>query len=146
MSYYLLRPEVAGELGENSKVVYEGGRMKAVLHLEYVFTGWLGDELLTTHPCFIVTESLQRDIVSNNLKGVRFREIKMSFSEEFFETCKDTEFPCFVELICESSYEENAHCLQNDFYYNRYKELIVSEKTLEVINRHKVDMCNIEEV
>ena len=146
MSYYLLKPEVAGELGEQSKIVYEGGRIKDVLHLEYFFVAWFGNELLTAHPCFIVTDSLQRDIISNNLKGARFREITMTFSEDFFNAHTGTEFPYFIELICENSYEEDNNYLQNDFYYNKYKELIVSKKALDIIKQHIIDMCDIEEV
>ena len=72
MNYYLLNPEVAGELGDGSELVYEGGKIKEVVFLEYNFMGWRGDELLSTHPCFIVTESLQNDIILNNLTGVKF--------------------------------------------------------------------------
>ena len=70
----------------------------------------------------------------------------MTFSEDFFNAHTDTEFPYFIELICENSYEEDNNYLQNDFYYNKYKELIVSKKALDVIKQHIIDMCDIEEV
>lgn len=31
MNYYLLEPEVAGELGDGSELVYEGGEIKELL-------------------------------------------------------------------------------------------------------------------
>ena len=32
----------------------------------------------------------------------------------------------------------------DDFYLNKYKEIIVSEKALGVLKQHKIDMCIIE--
>ena len=144
MKYYLLYPEVAGELGDGSQLVYENGKIKDVTFLEYNFMGWQGDELLSTHPCFIVTESLQIDIISNNLTGVEFNDIAMTFSDEFYDMCGDIKIPQFVQIICNALYEDNADHLQYDFYYNKYKELIVSEKALTVLKQHKIDMCIIE--
>jgi len=40
MNYYLLYPEVSGELGDGSEVVYEDGKIKEVIFLEYNFMGW----------------------------------------------------------------------------------------------------------
>ena len=144
MNYYLLNPEVAGELGDGSELVYEGGKIKEVVFLEYNFMGWQGDELLSTHPCFIVTESLQNDIILNGLTGVIFNNIAMTFSDEFYDICGDIQVPKFVQIICNDLYEDNVENLQNDFYYNKYKEIIVSEKALGVLKQHKIDMCIIE--
>jgi len=52
--------------------------------------------------------------------------------------------PKFVQIICNTSYEDNVDNLQYDFYYNKYKEIIVSERGLTVIKQHKIDMCIIE--
>ena len=43
MKYYLLKPEIAGELGDSSEIIYESGKIKEVKFLEFVFNGWLGD-------------------------------------------------------------------------------------------------------
>lgn len=145
MKYYLLQPEVAGEIGDGSKFVYEDGKIKEVLFLEYNFMGWQGDELLTTTPCFIVTECLQKDILSNGLTGVTLKNIAMTFSDEFYEICGELEVPKFVQLICKDFYERNAEHLQNDFYLNQYDDMIVSEKALGVLKQHKLDMCDVEE-
>ncbi|MDY5701395.1 MAG: hypothetical protein SPK68_09915 [Lachnospiraceae bacterium] len=50
--------------------------IKKIIFLEYLFSDWLGDELLSTHPCHIVTENLKKDISANNLTGVQFQKIK----------------------------------------------------------------------
>lgn len=144
MNYYLLNPEIAGELGDGSELVYESGKIKEVVFLEYNFMGWQGDELLSTHPCFIVTESLQNDIISNGLTGVKFRDIAMTFSDEFYDICGNIKVPRFVQIICNDLYEDNSENLHNDFYVNKYKEIIVSEKALSVLKQHKINVCAIE--
>ena len=144
MNYYLLNPEVAGEIGDRSELVYEDGKIKEVTFLEYNFTGWQGDELLSTHPCFIVTESLQNDIILNSLTGIKFKDIAMTFSDEFYDICGNVKIPKFVQIICNTSHEDNVNNLQYDFYHNKYKEIVVSERALNVLKQHKIDMCVIE--
>lgn len=146
MNYYLLNPEVAGEIGNKSELVYEWGKIKDVIFLEYNFMGWQGDELLTTHPCFIVTESLQNDIISNELTGIKFKQIAMTFSDEFYDIYGDMEVPKFVQIICDDLYEDNIGSLLNDFYFNKYKEIVVSERALNILKQHKLDMCIIEAI
>lgn len=144
MNYYLLYPEIAGELGEASEVIYESGRIREVTFLEYNFMGWQGDELLSTHPCFIVTNSLKNDIKSNEFSGVFFKRIKMTFSDEFYDLSGNLEVPQFVEMVCEFSYEENLDNLQHDFYFNEYKELVVSERALTILKQHKMNCCVVQ--
>ena len=35
MKFYKLEPEVAGEIGESSKIEYENGKIKKIIFLEY---------------------------------------------------------------------------------------------------------------
>lgn len=144
MNYYLLNPEIAGELGDNSIIEYENGKIKEVLFLEYTFMGWQGDELLSTHPCFIVTKNLQEDIIVSGLSGVVFKEIAVSFSEDFYEIYPNIKLPPFVQIVCQESCENSYDNLQYDFYYNKYKDIIVSERALDVLQKHKMDMCIIK--
>ena len=48
--YFVLKPEVAGELGEAS-IVDTSHWPPIVENLEYHFQGWLGDVLLASFPC-----------------------------------------------------------------------------------------------
>lgn len=146
MRYYKLEPEVAGEIGKKSKLIHEEGRVKEVVSLEYEFHGWLGDELLTATPCFIITRKLKNDIIKNNLTGFQMEKIKISFSQEYLELGGSIFLPKFVRLRPLESYEENRKHLIKDFYYNAYKDLVVSERALNVIRVHKLDSCIIEEL
>lgn len=146
MQYYLLEPEVAGGIGDMSEITYKDGMIDEVKFLHYEFDGWLGDELLTTTPCFIVTESLMGDIISSGLEGAEFKTIHMSLSEEFLDLYGKMEIPKFVEIKCKFVYEENMDNLTSDFYINKCKDIIVSEKALNILRNHKLDFCKVKKL
>ncbi len=146
MKYYELEPEVAGGMGDMTEIVYEGYKMKEVTFLHYEFFGWLGDELLTTNRCFIVSDSLMNDIISSGLEGVEFRNIKMSFSMEYFSLFEKETVPRFVEFKCKFVYEENINNVSCDFYLSKYGKMIVSEKALSVLKQHQLDICKIKPI
>ena len=70
----------------------------------------------------------------------------MSFSEEFDSAYEKTTIPPFMEIKCKFVYEENIDKLTCDFYRTKYDELIVSEKALNVLRRHKFDFCKIKKI
>jgi hypothetical protein len=57
LPFYLLKPEV-------------------VTHLHYEFEGWLGDDLLTTFPEFIVTERLAAALEASKPTGLRLAGVE----------------------------------------------------------------------
>lgn len=146
MRFYKLEPEIAGEIGDNSIIQYENGKISKIKYLEFRFTDWLGDELISTHPCYIITENLKEEILLNKLRGIQFQNILISFSDEFFELNDSTVIPNFVQIICENKYEEKNDVIIQDFYVNEYKELIVSENALNVFQNHTLNNCVIQEL
>jgi hypothetical protein len=83
MSFHLLRPEVAGGWGPNIQA-HRQTHPPVVTHLHYEFEGWLGDDLLTTFPEFIVTERLARALEQSGLTG--FGLASMETSHDFGRT------------------------------------------------------------
>ena len=75
--FYYLEPEVAGGFGEDT-VVSAASHPPVVTRLEYKFEGWLGDEILETFPCFIVTEAVASEITKLNLTGFSLDSVKVS--------------------------------------------------------------------
>lgn len=57
--FCFLEPEVAGGIGPNSELHCDDGKL-VVTRLNYEFDGWLGDALLETTPCFIVTNDARQ--------------------------------------------------------------------------------------
>ena len=99
MKMYLLEPEVSGGIGNNSILEYENGRIKKAVHLDYEFEGWLGDDLITTSPFFIITESLAEEFQANDISGYDFEDLEISFCDYFMEMFPNNVLPNFKILV-----------------------------------------------
>lgn len=71
MKLYMIEPEVAGEIGEQT--VYENyvdiiarGERARIAYLHFVFMGWLGDDILEVTPCFLVSDKLKKRLKKVN--------------------------------------------------------------------------------
>ncbi|MBW9154748.1 hypothetical protein [Clostridium estertheticum] len=147
MDMFRLEPEVAGEIGENSRIRYERGMIKEVEFLHYEFTGWLGDEILTSHPCFIVSENIVEDILRSKLRGYRFEDIEISTSDEFKEMFPNRYIPNFKRLIPLGKVvvrdEKIFQSSEDDFCLEDDVELVVSYNALEILKKSNIDNCEI---
>jgi len=72
-----IRPEVAGGFGKETKLDTKV-HPPIVYQLHYEFQGWLRNDILTTFPCFIVTENLKESILKTGLSGVIFDDVKIT--------------------------------------------------------------------
>jgi len=66
--FYYVEPETAGGLGDGT-VMDTAVTPPYVSVLEYEFSGWMGDELLESFPCFVVTLNLARALKQNQFTG-----------------------------------------------------------------------------
>ena len=82
--FYKLEPEVSGEMGGNTELDVSTHPPK-VSKLHYHLDFWLGDDLLETFPCFLVTDKLRAVIEEMKATGAAFGEVEVSFGEEFRE-------------------------------------------------------------
>jgi hypothetical protein len=138
MSYYLLEPEVAGELGDDT-VMDTSVHPPVVSRLQYVILGWLGDELLESTPCFIVTEHLAGLISAAGLSGYRFAEVDVVLSEDDEELMEGpTELPKWQWLQLTGRPEVD------DFGASANGSLVVSERALGVLRQGTLEHCDIE--
>ncbi|MDR3668690.1 MAG: hypothetical protein P4L35_17755 [Ignavibacteriaceae bacterium] len=85
-----IKPEVAGGFGEEVKLDVTARPLK-VYELHYEFKEWACNDILTTFPCFIVTERLKEAILKADGTGVVFDYGKINTSYEFRQL-----FPKFV--------------------------------------------------
>jgi hypothetical protein len=106
-----------------------------VAHLHYEFQGWLGDELLESFPCFIASASLAASLESAGLSGYSLAPLEVSTSEEFEDMQPGTELPDFVWLKVQGT------AGIQDFGLSPEHLLVVSERTLAVLQRHRVANC-----
>ncbi len=149
MMLYLLEPEVAGGKGENTE--YDKGMN--VIHLEYEFYGWLGDELIEATPCFVVTDILARDIQASDLTGYQMRDIEISLNEQFYDINPQAKTPPFgMQLIPTGSVfvDKGNTGFKNwsgdDFCFSNTRYLVVSEHALSVLKKHQINYCEITEL
>lgn len=155
LKLYELEPEVAGGFGENTVVSnYDAVRSKqeraVIAHLHYEFSGWLGDDILETTPCFIITESLACSIQKSDLKGYILDDVETSVTEEFKELYPEKVLPKFWRIIPQGTVEVNDKIFRNwsghDFCLSQKSVLVVSEKALAVLEKNKFDYCDVTEL
>lgn len=94
MKYWVLEPEVAGGLGWDC-IIDSKVHPPIVERLHYVFDDWLGDEILATFPCFIVTSNVRGIIESSGSSGAVFDFAKVSRSTLFRELNPRPSLPQF---------------------------------------------------
>lgn len=126
MKYFYVEPEVAGGLGQNT-VINRNVHPPIVSKLHYHFDGWLGNLLLESFPCFIVTESARQKIQSAGFTGIEFDQVEITKSEQFQELYPNRQLPEFVWL------KVNGKPGQHDFGIAPDARLVVSERALKVL-------------
>jgi len=136
--YHIVEPEVAGGWGKNTEFTRTPGQPVIVHKLHYQFDGWLGDELLETTPCYIVTERLAAEIERAKLTGVSFDAVETSKSEQFDELYPDRELPKFMWL------KVGGTAGQDDFGVTPDLQLIVSDAALAVLENVGISHALVE--
>ena len=128
-AYYVIEPEVAGGWGKNTIFTRTPGTPTTVHKLHFEFAGWLGDELLESTPCYIVTERLANEIQREALTGARFDDVEVTTSDQFRELSPKQLLPNFRWLKIEG---KPAH---DDFGITSDLRLVVSEGALQLLKR-----------
>src|SRR5208337_4118808 len=100
-----------------------------VHRLHYEFDGWLGDELLESSACYIVTERMAHEIERSQLTGAQFDEAEVTTSEQFRDIYPDRQLPKFVWLRAAGKPG------QDDFVLGPDLRLVVSERALKLLKR-----------
>jgi hypothetical protein len=129
MRFYRVEAEVAGGWGKNTVFARVPGKPTVIHKLHYQFDGWLGDELLESTPCYIVTERLSCEITRAGLTGARFEEVEVTTSDQFRELHPDRRLPKFV---CLKIAGKAGH---DDFGISPGLQLVVSERALNLLKR-----------
>jgi hypothetical protein len=131
--YKILEPEVPGGLGESSKLDFST-RPPTVIALHFEFAGWLGDDLITTTPCFIVTDSLRTGLQTFNGTGYTFAELIVSKSEEFVSSEFDPYQTTFSWL------KVTGIAGVDDFGLDKGR-LVVSKRAFEMLSAYQMSNC-----
>ncbi len=137
--FYELEPEVAGGWGDNT-VADTTVHPPVVSVLHYIFDGWLGDAIVESFPCYLVTDALANALSSTHLSGFDLRNVLVQTSEQFAELYPDCVLPTFRWL-----HVTGSPCL-DDFGISAKNVLVASTAALAVIRDHRCDNCDISTV
>lgn len=141
MTHYLLKPEVAGGEGENT-VMDVSVHPPRVERLEYEIEGWLGDELLESFPCFVISTNLADKIVASGHGSFELRDVEMSLSPEGEEALSIMGFTTLPEF---KWFYVTGTAGRDDIGLTQKADLVVSDRSLEVLRHGRLEHCDIEE-
>lgn len=140
MKYYKIDPEVAGGWGPNTVISTLSGGEKVVTRLQYVFDGWLGDEIVEGSQCFVVTESLAITLESLSLSGFTLKGVEVMTSDLYRELYPDRPLPRCLWLSV------GRRPGRDDLGLDADGRLVVSEKALAALRSHRLQHCDIMQV
>lgn len=126
MTYRYVEPEVSGSLGDGTDLD-SSVHPPAVNRLEFRFDGWLGDCLVESFPCFVLTESAKVAVETSKLSGVIFDDLVVSRSDQFNELYPGKELPAFFWAKVTGIAGRDDFGLAQDF------RLVLSERALKVL-------------
>ena len=138
MRYFIVEPEVAGGLGEHT-TIDRSMHPPVVFKLHFQLDGWLGDDLLETFPCYIISDRLREQLDKTSFSGFRISEVEFSKSEEFEDHYPNKILPAFYWL------KVFGKAGVDDFGVSKDFKLVISEAVLDVLKNFKIDNCDIEE-
>ena len=139
MKYFVLEPEVAGGLGPGT-VMDRSTHPPKVERLHYEIQGWLGDVLLESFPCFIVTRDAADEMKKVGLSGARFEGAKITLSPEFMELDAGRVVPEFVRLMPQGEIGTDDICVMKD------GRIVVSDRALHVLEKMGIKNCHIAKI
>lgn len=137
MKCYKIEPEVAGGTGRNT-IMNTKVHPPDVSSLHYEFYGWLGDALLTSFPCYIVTKELAVAMESAHLTGFKFDQVQITKSGEFEDLYPNRQLPEFLWL------RVFGRPGIDDFGLIKPARLIVSERALALLTSFGIANAIVE--
>jgi len=129
--HFSLEPEVAGGFGENT-IIDHTTHPPDVKRLHYELDGWLGDDLLESFPCYIVTDRIKIAIDDVAETGFDFDDVEITTSEQFHELYSDREIPTFWWL------KVSGEAGVDDFGISADNCLVVSERVLSAVRENGI--------
>jgi len=136
MDYFAIEPEVAGGWGKNT-IADRTVHPPRIIYLHYEFDGWLGDDIVESAPCFLVSERLA-NLLSGNLTGYGLAEVEVSTSEEFRDLNPHLHLPTFHWL------QLTGAAGKDDFGLAQDLRCVVSGNALVVLRQANISHCEIE--
>lgn len=134
--FFLLKPEVAGGWGPNIKA-HRKTHPPVITHMHYEFQGWLGDDLLTTFPEYVVTQRLAAALETSNLTGFRLASVETSAGDMWQQLYEDRPLPQCRWL------KVTSPAGKADLGKTELAELVVSQAALDFLRGFSLKECGV---
>jgi len=123
---YILEPEVPGGLGPRTQMD-RSSHPPRVSVLHFIFDGWLGDQLVESFPCYLVTSSLAQALADAGVSGIELADAEIETSDQFRDIYPNRLLPHFRWLRVIGSATES------DIFITPDNRLGASQKALDVL-------------
>jgi hypothetical protein len=135
--HHRVEPEVPVGLGEDTVF---GSSNQEVLSVHMHLEDWLGDDLLTCHPVFLVTDELRDKLLSSAFTGFSFEPIKQTLDQSFQNNFQfQRSVPVFFWL------KINGQKDAADFFEDADGNLMVSTNALKFLKKYaNIKYCDID--
>ncbi|TPM38121.1 hypothetical protein [Mesorhizobium sp. B2-3-4] len=137
MQYFYIEPDVAGGLGPHT-ILDSSVHPPMVRKLHYVVEGWTVEVLVTTFPCYLVTDKAQRALQEMSFSGASFADVEVTTSEEFHEDLPNQKLPPLVWL---KVYGRAGH---DDFGIAANHLLVISNRVLDLLESLGIPFAVVE--
>lgn len=136
--HYILEPEVSGGLGSNTKIDTKT-YPPIVYHLHFIFSGWLGDELIECFPVYLVAKKLKNALEKSKLSGFEIISCEIEVSDEVKELQPNLMLPPFFWLKILENEKKDKH----DFFIDESLKLCVTVNAIELLNNFNISNCDV---
>ncbi|MBF4460456.1 hypothetical protein [Pseudoclavibacter sp. VKM Ac-2867] len=132
MQHHALEPEATGTVGAGAEWMHDanGARSQAD-PLRCEFAGWLGDELVSVLPDFVVTGAFADALRASDLTGFELREAIVTKAPEFVSYAGA--FPERWQRLAPTGRPDT-----DDDFAQRDGMLLISERALALLNEHRI--------
>ena len=138
MTYFVLKPEVAGGFGpattRNLKV-----RPPQLEKFNYEFDVWPGDPLVEAVRNFIVTDRLKEALIEAQASGVAFGDVEVTKAGIYLDMYGDRPLPAFCWL------QITGRAGKDDFGLSSSGLPVVSERIMNLLNAFGLNHCEVSE-
>lgn len=128
--FWEVSPEVPGTLTD-SAIVDWTCHPPVVSSVEFEFDGWMGDELITTFPVFLIGPNALGAVQSAGLGGYEIGPAEITLSEQYREVAEflpvDEEPAGFVW------FKPTGQAGRDDFGINEQHRMVLSDRALKVL-------------
>jgi hypothetical protein len=129
-NYKKIEPEVIVGLGDKTVFKEQKPPLINIEKLHIHLEDWLGDDLMECFPCYIVTDSLNGELIKSDFTGFGFSELEMTLDEYFENNYQQNKpLPKFFWL--------KIHGVEHkDDFFIRDKELMASTRVIKFITEN----------